>query len=496
MSENEPAVAEEEPAPVTTLRVVKANEPPRDSDGNIIKDPDLVGNVQFQGWADPEGWLPIFADSKYSGELLLTCLKWLSVEMAFDTGSREVFFRRKGREFWRQLDDQHTALLRLEIANQCRLHAPTEKQPFRYVKCHFNIANWVEAILSASALSKRSIMGEYLTGLPPVDDDYFGPTLETWLYDSFGCEDTPLNRFIQKAGLVGLALRTLWPGCLIRAYPVLVGGPDIGKSSMIRSILPPELRMFWTDEVDLSLPDADLIYPIKGKGPIELAEMRGATKGQAQKIKHFTTRTHWKDRLKYGREAVSITFTHMFFGTANSSNSFLPGDQIAAMRFMPIELKHGCDVEDFMSKYREPLLRMATDEALKMIEAVKADDNQDIPRLRIPPEFSTDHKESIEPFRALALDVVDVVDDKLPRLLGERFKTGIQHVNLMSVLKEYDYHQINSWQLRDALEESDLWRRVKIRGIRVWKGTPEAIEAFEPIWEAMKKDGKAWYKTD
>ena len=473
----------------TTLRAVE--------DEPVAPPAPTLGGVKFLFWADEEATIPVYDAPLHSGELLITALNHCGFRIMFDTNCKEVFFDRLDddamgdsdepvwRDRWKTLDDQTAALIRLIISQNCCILWPTVEQPFRYKPLHFYpLHHWFEAMRAASALTKGSILKNYFLSLPELPEDYDGPTLYNWLDKSFGCEDTELTRFIQWAGLVGIALRTLWPGCLIRAYPVLVGDQDIGKSSIVASILPEHLSAFHTDEVDLSMPDADLIYPIKGKGPIELSEMRGATKGQAQKIKHFTTRTMWKDRLKYGHDAITIVFSHMFIGTANSSNSFLPGDLIAAMRFLPIELHGGCNAEAFMAKWREPLLRQAVDAAQALVQEVKDNPSLRRPKIRVPRDLRTEHKEVVEEYRAIAFDVYDVVDDKLPTILRERFRNGIQHVNILQVLKDHEYTSIGSHQLKDALEESPLWVKKKVQGTRLWRGTPEAIAKFEPIWAA------------
>ena len=174
----------------------------------------------------------------------------------------------------------------------------------------------------------------------------------------------------------------------------------------------------------------------------------------------------------------------MFIGTANSSNSFLPGDLIAAMRFLPIELHGGCNAEAFMAKWREPLLRQAVDAAQALVQEVKDNPSLRRPKIRVPRDLRTEHKEVVEEYRAIAFDVYDVVDDKLPTILRERFRNGIQHVNILQVLKDHEYTSIGSHQLKDALEESPLWVKKKVQGTRLWRGTPEAIAKFEPIWAA------------
>ena len=487
--------------------------------------PDTIGEVKCMGFRpvseEPGARLvPVFASHMGSGNLLLTLFKMFNVEISFDTHCLEPFFRCldlpeepssplqhhyedlnidptalsaawDGEDEpqadpipFLKLSEQEAADFRDKFHRSARLFTGYGEGKLKEMKSkpiNYSSPMFEEALNSACWKRRTSLVEDYLLGLPPLPDDYSGPTLENWLTMAFGCDDTPFNRWIQASALVGIALRTLVPACLIRAYPVLVGSPDIGKSAIVRHILPPHLRYFHTDEVDISKNSEDLIYPMRGKAVVELSEMRGATKGDAQKIKHFATSTKFGNRLKYERRVTDINFTHMFIGTANHTNTFLPGDKVAAQRFLPIQLRHGCNTEKYMGKWRDSLFRQAVEAAQFIIN------NESEPMIRVPQEFQQLHETSVEAHRAAAHD--EIATEILPNLMGARVMSGMNQSDMVKLLHEHGYKEIRSHMLGDILRSFDKeWEKADVAGKRVWRRKQSWVDAnIEEHKQQMEK---------
>ena len=126
--------------------------------------------------------------------------------------------------------------------------------------------------------------------------------------------------------------------------------------------------------------------------------MTGSTKAEIEQLKAFWTRTDDAMRLAYGRNPESLPRRCVLIGTTNRADC-LPNDPSGNRRWVPIKLKHGCDVEDFMMHNRNQLWAEANARIV----------NGEYPDL--PRELFDDAAVSAEEFRNKDLLVEDFVAD-------------------------------------------------------------------------------------
>ena len=245
------------------------------------------------------------------------------------------------------------------------------------------------------------VVNEILDGLPaepqvahdPVRDycetfdggtDEDIETLET-LFTHWGAPDDSYTRYIAKALFVGLIDRALNPGEVIKVTPILVAPGDVGKSALVRRILPVELRKrYYREGLDLSKSSDDLTGSVRGKWLIELAEMKGSSKATSDKLKAWTGEGVHNARLRYDRDDRDFLNRTMLVGTANPEAKFIPEEVTAERRFPVIRLRYACvrDIDELMDEIRPALMRAAM--RLWKEKAVRIDSvpSEHLPRLR------------------------------------------------------------------------------------------------------------------
>ena len=181
--------------------------------------------------------------------------------------------------------------------------------------------------------------------------------LGTWLMPCMGIEDNDLNRYICTLIICGPLIRTYYPGSIIKHYPVLVGPSQVGKSTLVAELLPSHLQMdYIRRQVNFNQNPREIYYDLKGKCVVEMGEMSGMTKTAESKLKNQLDQPGYSGRMVYERETTTHLFTHFFIGTANPERPFLPRDQVAAERFLPMKVtKEFENIREYMKSNLDDL---------------------------------------------------------------------------------------------------------------------------------------------
>lgn len=177
---------------------------------------------------------------------------------------------------------------------------------------------------------------QYLERLPPWDG--IG-RVDTWLSVLGGAEDTPINRAFGAIWLLQAVYRTLEPGCQADYTLLLEGNQGIGKSSMLRALVPdPTLFDDGLKPIDHTASKDNLI---KLGGPVilELAELGALRKGDVEFIKAFLTFREDTYRPLYKEYPITMRRRCVFAGTTNSSQYLR--DSTGNRRFFPVKLGDG-----------------------------------------------------------------------------------------------------------------------------------------------------------
>jgi hypothetical protein len=111
--------------------------------------------------------------------------------------------------------------------------------------------------------------------------------------------------------------RAKHPGCKFDHILVLRGRQDLGKSSLIRGLCPDPA--WFTDQAKVGADAKETIERTSGSWIVELAELDGLGKREANAVKSFVTTTIDRARPAYGRYTVEKSRQFILFGTTNES---------------------------------------------------------------------------------------------------------------------------------------------------------------------------------
>lgn len=196
---------------------------------------------------------------------------------------------------------------------------------------------------------------DYFNRLETNPPEHTGISIYDFLSHALGAGETPLDQYGQAMMFLGAVARHHKPGILIRNFPILIGEAGIGKSAIIRSMLPPDLAdVAWSESFTFSDNDQKMVEAIVGKSLIEIGELVGVRRVEVERIKRFMTTTQDDIRLSYRPDPSTIKRRCMFIGTGNP-NLKLPADKAAIARFVLLECSHGSPVEIFMNEHRDSL---------------------------------------------------------------------------------------------------------------------------------------------
>lgn len=140
----------------------------------------------------------------------------------------------------------------------------------------------------------------------------------SWLVDYMGAEDTPFNRAVGKAWLVGAVKRAYQPGCQMDYMLILEGRQGVGKSTAIQSLCP-QLDWF-NDSVPGLSGRKENFEAIGGRWIIEVGELASMRKAEVDEAKAFLTSRSDNYRAPYARTVTDNPRRCVFVGTANESS--------------------------------------------------------------------------------------------------------------------------------------------------------------------------------
>ena len=214
-----------------------------------------------------------------------------------------------------------------------------------------------------------------------VGTEYELEAAQMFLSDHLGVPDTPGNRHISLCIFAQPLLKILRPGCRIKGIPVAVGLPNVGKSRLARSLVPPPLRDkgYYLEGMRLKNDDFDEItYLTEGMIWVEMDEMPGLTK-KSQEWKSWLTAGNRKAREKHARRPRWYVNRSAILGTSNPG-MFLADDLALATRFLCFEMaEEGLDVDKIVTENQARCYNgamRAIDRGFDMFNHVVPDDIQ------------------------------------------------------------------------------------------------------------------------
>lgn len=138
--------------------------------------------------------------------------------------------------------------------------------------------------------------------------------VDTLLIDYLGAEDNPYTRIVTRKTLVAAVARIYQPGCKFDYMLTLRGKQGIGKSALIN-----KLGGRWFSDTFTTMQGKEAYEQVLGVWIMEIGELAGMRKAEAETIKLFISKQTDRFRPAYGRRLQEFPRQCIFIGTTNES---------------------------------------------------------------------------------------------------------------------------------------------------------------------------------
>ena len=359
-------------------------------------------------------------------------------------------------EHWEEFTDSHDAELRERISTKffymvVKARGPNERKPAWWSESRWKSSFW--AIMFDNNIDP--FLTEYLNNLPKHDGV---KRIDTIYIDLFGADDTELNRHAGRSYWLGMVQRAKQPGCKLDEISVLVGDQGIGKSTFLREAFPEQTSVlsWFSDGLRLSDGAKERAEALQGRVGVEISEMQGASRAEIEELKAFITQQDdGVQRFAFRKNPQRRMRRCVIVATTNSK-SCLPNDPTGLRRFIPVQLKHGCNVEKYMGENRVQCMA----EALAMYEAGE--------RANLPRHLMDAQKEMAESYR----NADQTMEDRVANLPAEP-KTLAELTEKLLGKSEFDADRRDDMRMGKALDLAG-WekKRQMVDGKRVYLWSP------------------------
>ena len=334
----------------------------------------------------------------------------LGITFRYNTRAKKIELKSKHLAGpWRPLNDREAAALKDRIADT--FYVKISQRP-GYSRLNFGKEKWQDSLNALVYEYEVDPVLEWLRTLPKWDGE---PRIDDILSRLFGADDNPLSVWASRYVFLGAVQRTLHPGCKLDEIPVLIGEQGIGKSAFLREALPPELPELFSDGLCFDDRPEAQVQAVLGRLIVEVSEMAGRRRANNERIKAFITRQDdGSTRLPYAHHTELLLRRFILVGTTNTPND-LPNDPSGNRRFVPIELKHGANVEAF---FADGTREMLWAEAYQLANGIGGEPPE---RANLPRELMAMQRKQAELHR----DRDDMLEDavanlaKVPMTMGE-----------------------------------------------------------------------------
>lgn len=140
------------------------------------------------------------------------------------------------------------------------------------------------------------------------------PRVETLLIDYLGAEDNAYTRAVTRKALAAAVARIYHPGCKFDYMLTLRGRQGLGKSALIA-----KLGGAWFSDSFTTLQGKDAYEQVQGVWLMEVGELAGMRKAEAETIKLYISKQVDRFRPAYGRRLQEFPRQCIFIGTTNES---------------------------------------------------------------------------------------------------------------------------------------------------------------------------------
>jgi len=283
----------------------------------------------------------------------------VSVEARYNerTGFQEL---RRGKGPWMANEDMLGSRLRQEIADRCVI----ERGKAGVTPARFSVSAYTEALQALLHDKRVDPILLWADTLKWDGEERLDELLQVAFSVDLSKTDIELARWASTYLILAPLQRARTPGCMLQEVPILTGPGGIGKSSLLKAILPPHLSQYFSDDVSLSSNSRDRVESIIGPSLVELAEMTGYSRADRSDAKAFITREVDRQRMPYQRYIQEFPRRCAMVGTANEET--LMDDGAGLRRWVSIHLADGDPgaLARYMAENRD-LLWAEADQMLK-----------------------------------------------------------------------------------------------------------------------------------
>ena len=140
------------------------------------------------------------------------------------------------------------------------------------------------------------------------------PRVETLLVDYLGAEDNEYTRAVTRKTLVAAVARIFRPGCKFDYMLTIRGRQGLGKSNLIA-----RLGGAWFSDSFTTLQGKEAYEQVMGVWIMEVGELAGMRKAEAETIKLYVSKQSDRFRPAYGRRMQEFPRQCIFIGTTNET---------------------------------------------------------------------------------------------------------------------------------------------------------------------------------
>lgn len=189
-----------------------------------------------------------------------------------------------------------------------------------------------DALLAVASTRAFHPVRDYFNDLPEWDGI---PRVDTLLVDVLGAEDSPYTRAVTRKTLAAAVRRTFKPGTKFDTVLTLVGPQGIGKSTIFARLAGP----WFSDSLTITdMKDKTAAEKLDGNLIVEISELAGMRKAEAEPVKGFISRTEDKYRPAYARTVQTKQRQCVIVGSTNAEEGFLR-DPTGGRRWWPVHVE-------------------------------------------------------------------------------------------------------------------------------------------------------------
>ena len=273
--------------------------------------------------------------------------------------------------------------------------------------------------------------------------------VDTLLIDYLGAEDTPYTRAVTRKTLAAAVARIFRPGCKFDYMLTLRGRQGLGKSALIA-----KLGGAWFSDTFTTMHGKDAYEQVQGVWIMEVGELAGMRKAEAETIKLYISKQVDRFRPAYGRRLQEFPRQCVFIGTTNETQ-FLR-DTTGNRRFW---------VVDTPNKPSHNMWDELTPEKIKQIWAEAVEIYNAGEKLYLPASLEK-----------VAREVQECYEEENPR-------AGIVAEYLEKLLPS-NWDEMDSYTRRAWLESADQGtvKRTTVCTLEIWAeafgGNPDRIDRY------------------